>query len=104
MHTIKNNQTEWIRCGIAPENEEIWQELLNMPKWKKKPKSAIDLSIKKLSFFDSGFQKELIERAIAGNYQGVVFSNTLKEYENYKKNVRISKISRFERIINNNSI
>ena len=70
----------------------------------KKPKSAIDLSIKKLSFFDAEFQKELIERAIAGNYQGVVFSNTLKEYENYKKNVRISKISRFERIIGNNSI
>jgi hypothetical protein len=75
-----------------------------MPKWKKKPKSAIDLSIKKLSFFDAEFQKELIERAIAGNYQGVVFSNTLKEYENYKKNVRVSKISRFERIIGNNSI
>jgi len=104
MHTIENNQAEWIRCGIAAENQEIWQELLSMPKWKKKPKSAIDLSIKKLSFFDAEFQKELIERAIAGNYQGVVFSNTLKEYENYKKNVRISKISRFERIIGNNSI
>lgn len=104
MYSVSNNQTQWFGCGIAPENQEIWQELLKMPKWRKKPKTAIELSIKKLSIFEPAFQRELIERAIAGNYQGVVFSNTIKEYENYKKNVGVSKISRLKRIIGSNSI
>ena len=63
----------------------LWNELVKMPKWRKKPFSALQLTLHKLSEFDEDFVIELIENAITGNYQGIVFSNTKEKYEQFKQ-------------------
>lgn len=70
----------------SPEFIKIWNELVEIPKWKKKPLSAIQKSLKQLEKFEESFAIGLIEKAIAGNYQGVCFSNTEIEYSNWKQN------------------
>ena len=62
----------------------LWNELVKMPKWRKKPFSALQLTLHKLSEFDEDFVIELIENAITGNYQGIIFSNTKEKYEQFK--------------------
>ena len=62
----------------------LWDELVKMPKWRKKPFSALQLTLHKLSEFDEDFVIELIENAITGNYQGIIFSNTKEKYEQFK--------------------
>lgn len=68
----------------SSEFSKVWNELLLMPKWKKKPPSAIQKSLTQLERFEEKFAIELIEKTIAGNYQGVVFSNTDSEYLKWK--------------------
>ena len=74
---------------VFPYNSEkfmfLWNELVKMPKWKKKPFSAMQLTLNKLSEFDEDFVIELIENAITGNYQGIIFSNTKEKYEQFKQ-------------------
>lgn len=62
----------------------VWYELIGMPKWKKKPTTAIQKSLTQLERYEELFAIGLVEKAIAGNYQGVVFSNTDAEYVNWK--------------------
>ena len=63
----------------------LWDELVKMPKWRKKPFSALQLTLHKLSEFEEDFVIELIENAITGNYQGIIFSNTKEKYEQFKQ-------------------
>ena len=74
---------------VFPYNSEkfmfLWNELVKMPKWRKKPFSAMQLTLHKLSEFDEDFVIELIENAITGNYQGIIFSNTKEKYEQFKQ-------------------
>ena len=74
---------------VFPYNSEkfmfLWNELVKMPKWRKKPFSALQLTLNKLSEFDEDFVIELIENAITGNYQGIIFSNTKEKYEQFKQ-------------------
>ena len=63
----------------------LWNELVKMPKWRKKPFSALQLTLHKLSEYDEDFVIELIENAITGNYQGIIFSNTKEKYEQFKQ-------------------
>ncbi len=63
----------------------LWNELVKMPKWRKKPFSALQLTLHKLSEFEEDFVIELIENAITGNYQGIIFSNTKEKYEQFKQ-------------------
>ena len=74
---------------VFPYNSEkfmfLWNELVKMPKWRKKPFSAMQLTLHKLSEFDEEFVIELIENAITGNYQGIIFSNTKEKYEQFKQ-------------------
>lgn len=103
MDTIENNREnslQLFRCGIAESNDDVWEVLINMPKWKKKPKSAIELTCRKLGKYKAEFQRELIERAISGNYQGVIFSSTESEYQKWLKNestkdTKLDRLSRF---------
>ncbi len=80
--------SEWTP-STAPcpfENDEfskIWEVLLGMPKWKKKPLSAITLACNKLKRFEIDFAASLVENAIIGNYQGVVFADTEQRYSNW---------------------
>jgi len=85
----KKKVAEWD-ASTAPcpfENDEfskIWETLLGMPKWKKKPLSAIQLACNRLKRFELDFAAILVENAIEGNYQGVVFTNSEQQYENWK--------------------
>lgn len=61
-----------------------WTELLNLPKWKKKPAESLQKSLNKLNNYDEAFAIELINRAIEGNYQGLVFQDTDNGYVKWK--------------------
>lgn len=62
----------------------MWAQLVEMPKWKKKLPISLQMSLDKLAKFDEDFACELISRAIEGNYQGLVFSDTAEVYEKSK--------------------
>lgn len=68
----------------GPEFLQVWNKLITLPKWNKKPLSAIQTSLNQLSRYDEEFAVKLIEKAHAGNYQGVVFSNTDDEFIKWK--------------------
>ena len=78
------NIIEVINSKFSFQFQDLWNELIHMPKWKNKPISAIKKSLNQLERFDEEFAIGLLEKAIAGNYQGVVFSNTETEYSNWK--------------------
>lgn len=84
---VKHNIGEKQKL-VFPYNSErfmlLWNELVKMPKWRKKPFEALQLTLHKLSEFDEEFVIELIENAITGNYQGIIFSNTKEKYEQFK--------------------
>ena len=62
-----------------------WVDLCNMRKWKKKSESAIVASFKQISVYPEAFAIELIQRAIAGDYQGLVFDDTPEAYQKWLK-------------------
>ena len=64
-----------------------WNELRQQPKWKSKTASALQRSLNQLSKYDVRFAVDLMENAIAGNYQGVVFDNTPEKYDRWLKNI-----------------
>lgn len=64
----------------SPEFVSTWNELRSQPKWKKKTKSALQKSLDALGRYDEPFAIELMNQAIAGNYQGVVFPGTEEQY------------------------
>ncbi len=63
-----------------------WNELAAMPKWKKKPPSSLQKSLNKLAKYNEKFAVMLIDNAIAGNYQGVVFDDTDKKFMEWRQN------------------
>lgn len=63
---------------------EIWQQLLQMPKWKTKSVEALKILLDKLCRFDEAFAIELIERCIIGGWQNIVFSDTHIHYQKWK--------------------
>lgn len=81
---------EWLPANAPCPFEDdrffdLWVKLLESPKWKKKPLSAIEMACKRLKRFDVDFAATLVETAIEGNYQGVVFPDTAERYEKYKR-------------------
>ena len=64
---------------------ETWNKLKNTKKWKNKSKDSLQMSLNKLSKFDEDFSIELMENAIEGEYQGVVFPNTKEFYKKWKE-------------------
>ena len=89
---MKKKVAEWLP-ELAPcpfDNQDFfktWLILLNSPKWKKKPLSAIEMACKRLQRFDVTFATQLVESAIEGNYQGVVFPDSQRKFEIYKNNL-----------------
>jgi hypothetical protein len=79
------NQPEALQFPFTgPEFLEAWNKLITLPKWKKKPLSAIQTSLNQLSRYDEEFSVKLIEKAHAGNYQGVVFDDTDEKFLKWK--------------------
>lgn len=68
-----------------------WSELRNQPKWEHKTASALSKSLEQLARFPEQFAIELMDQAIANNYQGVVFPSTQKDYETWKRTHRNSE-------------
>lgn len=62
---------------------ETWNELRQQPKWRNKTKKALQMSLKQLSKYDVRFGVWLMQNAIAGNYQGVVFDDTPARYDRW---------------------
>jgi hypothetical protein len=86
---IKNKEPEFTmkwpeHLCCSPEFMEAWDKLCKSKKWKKKSPDALQASVNKLRPFDAVFATELVNSAIAGEYQGVVFSDTKEKYLKYK--------------------
>lgn len=62
-----------------------WAILVDTKKWRKKSADAVALSLKKLAAFDAAFATELVQAAIIGEYQGVVFQDTADKYAKWQK-------------------
>ena len=63
----------------------VWDELRQQPKWRRKTKAALQMSLNKLARYDVAFAIELMQQAIANNNQGVVFQDTPKAYRQWLK-------------------
>lgn len=61
-----------------------WEILKKQPKWKKKTKSALQMSLNKLGKYPEEFAILLMENAIAGDWQGVVFTWTPDEFRKWQ--------------------
>jgi len=76
------------KCFNFPFNSQqfnnAWSGLIKLPKWKNKPAESLQKSLDKLKNYDEQFAIELINRAIEGNYQGLVFNNTDDNYIKWK--------------------
>lgn len=62
-----------------------WNELISQPKWRSKTATAISKCLSQLSRFPEEYAIELMNTAIANNYQGVVFSSTDKDFKRWKQ-------------------
>ena len=64
---------------------DTWIELLSQPKWKHKTRFALQTALNQLSKYHVRFAVMLMQNAIAGNYQGVVFNDTPAKYQQWLK-------------------
>ena len=55
------------------------------PKWRGKTVHALQMSLNKTQNYDRDFTIKLIEDSIAGGWQGLVFENTDRKYQDYLK-------------------
>jgi hypothetical protein len=71
-----------------PDNPEFvgtWNELRTTTKWKHKTVRALKMALTQLAKYDVRFSIILMQTAISGNYQGVVFADTPTRYEQWKR-------------------
>lgn len=61
-----------------------WEMLRKQPKWKKKTKNALQMSLNKLGKYPEEFAILLMENAIAGGWQGVVFTWTPDDFRRWE--------------------
>lgn len=60
-----------------------WETLVSMPKWRGKPGHSLQIALNRLGGFEEAFAIKLMEDAIIGNWQGVVFGGTENEYRKW---------------------
>lgn len=70
-------------CEFGTPFKKVWFELIGQPKWFKKNQSAINKALKQIVSYDETFAIALVEKSIAGNYQGIVFAETENHYKKY---------------------
>lgn len=63
----------------------VWETLCKTKKWKEKEMSALELAFKKLKKYPEEFAITLMEAAIMGGYQGIVFRDTEKQFSEWQK-------------------
>ena len=95
-----NNVANKLKNLIFPfENSEFRKKFFILscsPKWQKKTIVALQMNLNKLSQYDLEFASELIDKSIAGGWQGVVFSNTPEEYTRWKQSHTSQQMSEKE--------
>lgn len=64
---------------------DLWNQLVQMPKWKVKPIKILQANLDKLKHYDESFAIQLIEQSILGNWQGLIFRDTDTYYNKWKK-------------------
>jgi len=70
-------------CEFGTPFKKVWLELISLPYWYKKPQSAINKSLKQVMAYEEGFAIKLAEKSISGNYMGITWANTEKDYQQY---------------------
>jgi uncharacterized protein YdaU (DUF1376 family) len=88
-HMGNENETEICNLNMNNFSSEFlkeWDILIRMKKWKDKPKESLSKTLDKLSKYESEFAIELVNNAISGNYQGIIFPDTDEKYEKWKLN------------------
>lgn len=71
--------------GVSDEFMKTWDELVKQPKWKKKSSSALQFSLKILAKYTDEQGIEMMGKAIAGNYQGLVEPSKQHNNGSYQK-------------------
>lgn len=66
-----------------PDFLSVWNKLREQPKWRNKTTTALQMSLDQLSKYKVQFAIYLMQCAIAGNHQGVVFSDTPSRYKRW---------------------
>lgn len=74
-----------LACPFCEETKSAWLELCAGIKWRKKELPALQRSLKSLMAYPDAFAALLIDKAIAGGYQGVVFDNTPQAFESWRR-------------------
>lgn len=64
---------------------ETWDVLRRQPKWRTKTTTALQKCLDQLSQYPEPFAVDLMNTAIANNYQGVVFSSTPRDFETWRR-------------------
>lgn len=70
-----------------------WQMLMQCPKWKNKKESALQLALDRLRDFEEPFVIELIEQAIIGGWQGLIYSDTKAKYSQWLRQRQQGKLN-----------
>ena len=77
-----NVQEQGLKIPFTePEFLSTWEVLKAQPKWRSKTVTALQKCLDQLSRYDVRFAIDLMNTAIANNYQGVVFPGTDKDYQ-----------------------
>lgn len=83
---VNDNEKSSLTLPFSdPEFIKTWNELRKQPKWRKKTVTALQKSLDKLSRYDVRFAIELMNTAIEGGYQRVVYDETSSSYEQWMK-------------------
>ena len=80
----KEKEVELALPYCSTEFVSTWEMLRKQPKWKKKTQSALQMSLNKLGKYPEEFAILLMENAIAGNWQGVVFTWTPEDFRKWQ--------------------
>lgn len=70
----------------SEQGRKVWEILRRTEKWRKKTAHALQLSLHKLAEYPEEFRVKLMEDAIEGNWQGVVFDGTPDAFQKWQKN------------------
>lgn len=81
----RNKKAEPVLPFLSERFVSLWNELTQTPKWRRKTEATLQMALNKLKDFDEEFAIGLIEQAIIGEWQGLVYPDTQSKYENWLK-------------------
>lgn len=89
---IKEINTPLVLYFSSDSFKKAWDILIKEPKWKKKTKNALQLSLNKLSKYPEQTAIKMIENTIAGGWQGLFeIKDTFVKTEKIPESVRLGK-------------